>query len=102
MSDDADLSVPLTRPHEDDQDLLTYGEAGVRLQDEVAAERARVAELEAAGEDASQARTRLAALEEAAQRHGRQRINDKNFETFFGYAGSARRSDSSHPVQHDN
>jgi hypothetical protein len=94
MSDEADPSPPLTRPDEDDQDLLTYGEAGVRLQDEVASMRLRVAELEATGEDASAARIRLDALEQAAARHARQRINDENFERFFGYAGRARRTDS--------
>ncbi|HVV74412.1 MAG TPA: acyl-CoA synthase [Mycobacteriales bacterium] len=94
MPDEAEQSSPLTRPEEDDQDLLTYSEAGVRLQDEVAAVRARIAELEAAGHDASGARLRLDALEQAAQRHARQRINDENFEKFFGYAGKARRSNS--------
>ncbi|HEX3899709.1 MAG TPA: acyl-CoA synthase [Mycobacteriales bacterium] len=94
MPDEPDLNLPLTRPDEDDQDLLTYGEAGVRLQDEVAAMRVRVAELETAGDDAAPARLRLEALEGAAERHARQRINDENFERFFGYAGKARRTES--------
>ena len=45
MADDHELN--LVREEEDDQDLLTYNEAGVRVAEEIVAERGRVAELEA-------------------------------------------------------
>lgn len=87
----------LERPADEDHDLLTYGEAGVRLQTEIQALRDELARLEvevapgAAGElDA--ARSRLALLEDAAQRNARQPITDDNFEAFFGYRGTARRN----------
>ncbi len=82
------------REDEEDHDLLTYGEAGARLAEEVQRQRDLVASLTAAGpSDAlDRATTRLAALEEAAERNRRQPINDDNFERFFGYKGSAKRS----------
>jgi hypothetical protein len=89
----ADRPVP-ERPAEDDHDLLTYGEAGVRLHEEAQAVRSLLASLEASGEaeEAERARRRLAALEEALDRNHRQPINDDNFESFFGYKGTARRN----------
>ena len=85
----------LERPADEDHDLLTYGEAGVRLQSEIQALRDEVARLEAAtgtGTALESARARLALLEEAAQRNARQPITDDNFEAFFGYRGTARRN----------
>ena len=85
----------LERPADEDHDLLTYGEAGVRLQSEIQALRDEVARLEAAPDGAQQlaaARSRLALLEDAAQRNARQPITDDNFEAFFGYRGTARRN----------
>ncbi len=80
-----------------DHDLLTYGEAGVRLHEEVAAQRAVVAALErnATAEESpalAAAHRRLELLEEAAARNRRQPINDENFAAFFGYEGTARRN----------
>jgi hypothetical protein len=88
---------PLERPADEDHDLLTYGEAGVRLQTEIQALRDEVARLGmdgAAGGTAplEAARSRLALLEDAAQRNARQPITDDNFEAFFGYRGTARRN----------
>jgi hypothetical protein len=81
------------REEEQDLDLLTYGEAGVRLHEEVAAQRRLVVDLEAAGNPgADKARARLEILEDAAQRNQRQPINDDNFERFFGYKGAAQRN----------
>jgi hypothetical protein len=95
-SEDADVVV--TREAEDDYDLLTFGEAGARLDQEIRTARAEVAELEA-GDDAGStaltaARSRLAALTDAARRNARQPITDENFTRFFGYEGTARRNTS--------
>ncbi|TFV88813.1 acyl-CoA synthase [Blastococcus sp. CT_GayMR16] len=85
----------LERPADEDHDLLTYGEAGVRLQTEIQTLRDEVARLAAAtdpGPALGSARARLALLEDAAQRNARQPITDDNFEAFFGYRGTARRN----------
>jgi hypothetical protein len=89
----------LVREDEDDYDLLTYGEAGARVTEEVAAEKARLADWEArlaAGEDVADKRDRsahrLELLRDAARRNARQPITDENFERFFGYRGTARRN----------
>jgi hypothetical protein len=39
-----------------------------------------------------EAKARLSALEEGAERNRAQPINDENFEKFFGYPGQARRN----------
>jgi hypothetical protein len=82
------------REDENDHDLLTYGEAGARLETEVRRQRDLVAALVAAGpsDELERATARLAALEEAAGRNRRQPINDDNFEQFFGYKGTAKRN----------
>ena len=88
--------TPVERPEDDDHDLLTFGEAGARLEIELRTVRARLRELESAlppGDAAiGQARARLAALEDGARRNQAQPINDENFEKFFGYPGRARRN----------
>lgn len=84
---------PVQREDEDDHDLLTYGEAGFRLHEAVDQQRELVERLEAAGDaGATDARTRLTALEQAVERNTRQPINDDNFERFFGYPGTAKRN----------
>ena len=84
------------RPQDDDHDLLTFGEAGARLEIEIRALRARLNDLETAPlrDEAAiaQARARLAALQESAARNRAQPINDEKFERFFGYPGKARRN----------
>ncbi|TAM64524.1 acyl-CoA synthetase [Mycobacterium sp.] len=87
---------------EDDHDLLTFGEAGERLRMEISGAQARIAELEAAGPNAAglpEARARLSALLEAAQRNSAQPINDENFERFFGYPGKAKRNVAPGPAK---
>jgi hypothetical protein len=88
--------MPVERPDEDDHDLLTFGEAGARLEIEIRTMRSRLRELEsAAPRDETavrKAKARLSALEEGAKRNRAQPINDKNFEKFFGYSGEARRN----------
>jgi hypothetical protein len=85
--------TPPEREGDVDHDLLTYGEVGARLHEEVCAQERLVAELEAnAGPELEAARIRLAALREAADRNRRQPITDSNFEAFFGYQGTARRN----------
>lgn len=91
MSDNFDGPAP-EREDEDDHDLLTYGEVKVRIHEEVVAQRAVVADLEASGRDATLARRRLDALVDAAERNSRSQINDDNFEKFFGYRGTPRRN----------
>jgi hypothetical protein len=84
------------RPDEDDYDLLTFGEAGARLEIEIRTMRTRVRELEEATprdeQAVHEAKARLGALEEGAARNSAQPINDANFEKFFGYPGKARRN----------
>lgn len=91
MKDLVDDPVP-EREDEDDHDLLTYGEVKVRIFEEVRAQRDVVAELEAAGRDVTAAQRRLDGLIDAAERNTRSRINDDNFEKFFGYRGTPRRN----------
>jgi hypothetical protein len=92
----ASEEVTVERPEDDDHDLLTFGEAGTRLEIEIRATRALVAELEAASprddQALARANSRLHALEEGAERNRAQPINDENFERFFGYPGEARRN----------
>jgi hypothetical protein len=91
----------LAREDEDDYDLLTFGEARVRLDQEIRQATQRVRELEAGAPDAQEvdggaalaaARARLDQLRGAAARNARQPITDENFQRFFGYAGKARRN----------
>jgi|SRR5690349_2658557 hypothetical protein len=93
--DDAGVPAETVRDDEDDYDLLTFGEAGVRLDAEIRALAGEVAVLEAAGKEPAQlakARERLAQLRDAAARNSRQPITDENFARFFGYEGTARRN----------
>jgi hypothetical protein len=93
---DSGEETAVERPDEDDYDLLTFGEAGARLQIEIRTMRSRVREMEGAvprdEEALREARARLSALEEGAERNRAQPINDENFEKFFGYPGRARRN----------
>ncbi|MGE9809464.1 acyl-CoA synthase [Janibacter sp. G1551] len=89
--------VPFDRTQEEDHDLLTFGEAGLRLREALADLRARAAELRSSGAselDLAAVERRLSAMEKAAERNRAQPINDENFEKFFGYAGRPRRNTS--------
>jgi hypothetical protein len=87
--DDSRGGDTVERPDDNDHDLLTFGEAGARLQIEIRGMRERVEELAGASpadeKALTAARSRLSALEEGARR---------NFERFFGYPGKARRNTS--------
>lgn len=67
-----------TLQDEEDYDLLTYAEAGLRLDEEIADLSERVKT------DSTQ-RARLDALVAAKERNSRRAVNDANFEKFFGY-----------------
>jgi hypothetical protein len=99
MAEEDPEDVVLAREDEDDYDLLTYGEAGARVTQEIAAEKARLEEWDrrlGAGEDVQEHRDhsarRLELLRDAAARNARQPITDENFEKFFGYRGTAKRN----------
>jgi hypothetical protein len=85
---------PSLRDDEDDHDLLTFAEAGARLQHEIALVQARIADLETQADIDSLAlaasRERLAALKAAAARNNRPAITDESFRSFFGYDGRPR------------
>jgi hypothetical protein len=91
-----ELPEDVERPEDDDHDLLTFGEAGARLEIEIRTVRTRLRELqgEQPRNDAAikEAADRLTALQEGAERNRAQPINDENFEKFFGYPGKARRN----------
>jgi hypothetical protein len=91
-----ELPEDVERPEDDDHDLLTFGEAGARLEIEIRTVRARLRKLqgEQPSDDAAikEAADRLAALQDSAERNRAQPINDENFENFFGYPGKARRN----------
>jgi len=96
---DARADEPAPRPDDDDYDLLTYGEAGARLVENIAAERRRLDDLRAGpatgdteGAAAlaaaiAAAEARVAALEDARARLDGNRIDDS---TFFGPGGWRR------------
>jgi len=99
MSQPGETVVPAERgreerENEDDYDLLTFGEVAARLDAEIRALAARVAQLaaEEKPEQLAQARERLAQLREAAARNSRQPISQENFARFFGYEGKPRRN----------
>jgi hypothetical protein len=90
-----DLPVgPAERPDADDYDLLTYGEAGARLVEEIARERRRLDQLQAAGADGGQlasVRQRIGDLQEAADRQKAAAAERADFQSFFGYDPKAVR-----------
>ena len=91
ISDDSESTTPGRVAEglgENDHDLLTFNEAGGRLQAEIARAAERVAEVRAAADTdgVARAQQRLAALHEAARRIGDHRVNDADFEKFFGYS----------------
>jgi hypothetical protein len=93
-----DAEAPRRGEEDEDYDLLTFDEAGVRLAEEIERERARLAEFERAGDDperphaAEASRLRLEDLRAAAQRNGRRALDADGFEKLFGYRpGDPRR-----------
>jgi hypothetical protein len=93
VSDDVPVG-PAERPDADDYDLLTFGEAGARLVEEIARERRRLDQLQAAGADGGQlasVRQRIGDLREAADRQQAAAAERADFERFFGYDPKANR-----------
>lgn len=88
-AEDQHVFVAEDRLGEDDNDLLTYTEAGIRLTEAIAEQEQRLAQLQDADGAASPAtdavRERLGALRAAQERNSRRAVNDENFEAFFGY-----------------
>lgn len=75
------------RPDDDDYDLLTFGEAGARLVEEVRRQQRRIQQLTASGADDAtleKANTRLAMLEAAQIRNRKPSIDDLRSSGFFG------------------
>ncbi|HXA57912.1 MAG TPA: hypothetical protein VNW94_02005 [Streptosporangiaceae bacterium] len=92
-AESCDHARAATLSEEEDYDLLTYTEAGLRLSEEIALETERIASIEAGGEGGEAAgRARLDALIAAQQRNSRRAVNDQHFERFFGYPPAAKRS----------
>jgi hypothetical protein len=73
------------RPEDDDYDLLTFGEAGARLTEEVRKAQRQVAAHVASGDSAaeSKAQARLEALIGAQERNRKPTIDEMNASGFF-------------------
>ena len=92
-------ATPQRDESEEDYDLLTYTEAGVRMAEEIERQSRRLACHEQADPPTEQSlraaelvRRRLAALRDAQERNSRHALNEENFERFFGYLPSQRTS----------
>ena len=81
---------PDPRQAEDDLDLLTYTEAGIRLAEEIERVRAGITIAQAAGDPVGGLTVRLTALLAAQERNSRPLLGDTSFETFFGYPATPR------------
>jgi hypothetical protein len=92
MTDQSDPSG-FDRTEEDDHDLLTFGEAGLRIAEAIEDMKTAIAHAKSPSE-AEALRLRLDQLTTAAARNSRQPITDETFERFFGYSGTARRNTS--------
>ncbi len=88
MPTSADLPDDLEqRPEDDDYDLLTFGEAGARLVEEVRRQERLIAELMSAGgssADVAAARARLDALLAAQVRNRKPSMEELKSSGFFG------------------
>jgi hypothetical protein len=90
MTDDP----PVVRPDDDDYDLLTYGEAGARLAEEIGKGNQVLRGLLAANADDGEIaaiRTRIADLEAAVERQKAAALDTADFQRFFGYDPKAAR-----------
>lgn len=79
--------VSAERPGDDDHDLLTFGEAGARLIEEVARQERRLAALRASGapgEQVAAAEARLAELRDAQERNRKPTLDELRRSGFFG------------------
>lgn len=97
---DQAASSGFDRTQEDDHDLLTFGEVGLRLQDAIHNLLAQANALKAADGESAETRRlekRIAQLQAAAARNESQPITDENFFKFFGYEGKPRRTAGTTP-----
>lgn len=84
---DSDDDVMVDRPDDEDHDLLTFGEAGARLEEEVIKQRRTLERLRSGGADQSTldgAQRRLDALEHARERNSPPTLDDLKSTGFFG------------------
>jgi hypothetical protein len=92
MSHPTDLPDDLEqRPEDDDYDLLTFGEAGARLVEEVRRQERLIAELTSTGaspSDVAAARARLDALLAAQVRNRKPSMEELKSSGFFGPRGT--------------
>jgi hypothetical protein len=90
----SDESTPLAPPDEDDHDVLTFGLAGNRLENEIRSVRAEIGCAGTSSDDVrlKELHSRLQLLEEAAHRNAAPPLSDATFEKFFGYRGTPRTS----------
>ena len=85
--------IPVERPEDDDYDLLTYGEAGARLAEEIRRKAAELADLEASGADhdaIAAVKQRIADLTSAVDRQRSAAAERADFTKFFGYDPKAK------------
>ena len=75
---------------EEDHDLLTFSEGGIRLRDEIAATEAALTEAARQGQPTETLRTRLAALTTALERNTRQASANPGEAGFLGYVPPRR------------
>jgi len=83
----ADDDVLVARPDDEDHDLLTFGEAGARLSEEVMKQQRiiqRLREEGASDEIVAGAESRLVALERARSRNSPPSLDDLKSSGFFG------------------
>jgi hypothetical protein len=84
---DADAGVIVQRPDDEDHDLLTFGEAGARLEEEVIKQRRVLERLREGGADRATiegAQRRLDALERARARNLPPSLDNLKASGFFG------------------
>src|ERR1700752_2847162 len=79
--------VVVERPEDDDYDLLTFGEAGARLTEEIIKLERRIDAMsgaDVAPEQLAAAQRRLSVLREAAERNRKPTIEELRASGFFG------------------
>jgi hypothetical protein len=77
-------------PDEDDYDLLTFNEAGIRLAEQIAEVEAALSAAVGDEGDTARLRTRLHDLREARDRNSPRRLDPGAFKDFFGYEPGRR------------
>lgn len=82
--------VVVARPDDDDYDLLTFGEAGARLAEEVIKQQRHVDRLRESGAEPDQiadAEHRLGVLQQAQERNRKPSLDELRQSGFFGRRG---------------